>query len=537
VIGSPVSGANFTLQGYVYDQFGNPLPSATVQITRVDVPDSTTLSTNQSGYFTASLINGIYVVDVSKNGYTHISFCVEGKDYTQTYNIYLFNINWLLGIQSFMDNTNAQIQQVYNLYIGINDNVNRLLMLYQSLSDNLNENLSVICSVLNELLSSQQTMLAMIGSIQNQIQILASGYDQLENRVAYLENQVGIMNGRFSVMESSLDNLQIRIIQVESRIENIVIEYIENITIENITNMIIENITRVENIYVENYYVENITIENITVENTSVYYITENIVIIERVDISENINMILSLFGDLKNRVETLEVWMSAVENNVNIVNNRLNDINNRLFLLEQLLKVPSGFPSYTVKVKLIDENSFDIHDEKIWLIMANGRVLEGVTSPAVFENVLADRVVIRYKDLRYEFVLNSNTNILIQVKENVAQVLTMVRIVIPNLKEGSRATIIVDDGKYSFWTYENAITVWLPVGEHKIQIFTNDQKGETTLYASHEPEEQTLYLQSSTGVLTWVTPLAIAVGVIVLLSLLGLAWAWSQKRYRYRWR
>jgi hypothetical protein len=255
------------------------------------------------------------------------------------------------------------------------------------------------------------------------------------------------------------------------------------------------------------------------------------------IEMAENINVLMSMFENLEMRMNNLEVWISAVENNVNVVNNTMNDINNRLFLLEQLLKVPSGFPSYTVKVKLIDENSFDIHDEKIWLIMANGRILEGVSSPAVFENVLADHVVIRYKDLRYEFVLNSNTNILIQVKENVAQVLTMVRIVIPNLKEGSWATIIIDGGKYSFWTYENAITVWLPVGEHKIQIFTNDQKGETTLYASHEPEEQTLYLQSSTGVLTWVTPLAIVVSVIVLLSFLGLAWAWSQRRYRYSWR
>jgi hypothetical protein len=530
----PVSGANFTIQGYVYDQFGNPLPSATVQITEVDVPNSTTVSTNQSGYFTASLINGIYVVDVSKNGYTHISFCVQGKDYTQTYNIYLFNINWLLGIQSFMDNTNAQIQQLYNLYYGINDNVNRLFMLYQSLKDNIEENLSVICDILNQLISEQQTILSTITSIQNQIQILANNYEQLENRVDYLENQVGILNNRMSVMESGVENLQIRMTQVESRIENIVIEniYIENITIENITNMIIENITSVENIYVENYYIENITIENITVENTSVYYITENIVIIERVDISENINMILSLFDNLKNKVDTLEVWISAIDNNVNSINRELNSIDSRLFVIEQMLKVPSGFPTYTVKVKIVDENFDYIIGEKIWLIMANGRILES-TTPAVFDNVIADKVVVRYGDLRYEFVLNKDANILIMVKDNIPQVMTMVRINV-ELKDDV-AEIIVDGGKYIFWTTENYITVWLPVGEHTIEVKSGGYSGEMTLTGTHEPTEQNVELQKAEGIgLT--TKILLALSIMALLMLVAIAVSRRKRYYRLRW-
>jgi molecular chaperone GrpE (heat shock protein) len=318
------------------------------------------------------------------------------------------------------------------------------------------------------LLSTQQIILTTIVSIQSQIQILTNEYQQLENRVDYLEEQVNMLNNKMAVMESSMENMKI---EMESEIENL------------------------------------------------------------RIEITENIKAIISSFENLKARVDDLEVGLSAVENNLNAINNQLNVINSRLFVLEQMLKVPSGFPAYTVKVKLVDENFNDIIGEKIWLIMANGRILEN-TTPAVFDNVIADKVVVRYGDLRYEFVLNKDANILIMIKDNIPQVMTMVRINV-ELKDNV-AEIIIDGGKYIFWTSENQITIWLPVGEHTIEVKSGGYSGEMTLTGTHEPTEQYIELQKAEGIgLT--TKILLALSIMALLMLMAIAVS-RRRYYRLRW-
>jgi len=467
---APVS-AGFTVNGYVYDQFGNPLSGVLVKFIDCNRDEETDVYTDNNGYFSVYLDSGRYLMTVEKAGYTAISGYVEGAKNVLSYKFYLFNINWLRAIQSFMDNTNAQIQQLFNLYSQINENMTVMFNLYEQLKGMLEENLTVIYNVLNQLLTSQQMMLNMINTIQTQIQILSAGYQELKDNYNYLKQQIDIINSRIDEMKTE--------------------------TAELIENLKIELETEIENL---------------------------------KIELEAEIENLINEIENMKQRMNAIERAISNLENNMASIQNSINMLEARLFIIEQMLKVPYGFPTYTVKVKLVDENFNDINNEIVWLLMANGRILENKTSPAVFENVIADRTVVRYKDLRYEFILNNNANLLIMVKDNVAQVMTMVRI---NVNLVDNYAIVIIDGKDTYVITDNQLTLFLPAGEHTIEVRSGSYKGEAKITATHEPVEQYIELQKTELPIS--AKLLLAGLVLIFMMLIAVALSRRKVRY-YRW-
>jgi hypothetical protein len=305
-----------------------------------------------------------------------------------------------------MDNTNAQIQQLYNLYYGINENVNALFSLYRQLKDNMEENLTTIYNILNQLLSTQEIILTSISSIQSQIQILTINYQQLENSVLYLEEQISIINDRMSIMENTFENFEI--------------------------------------------------------------------------EMRDNINAIIDEMVTINAYIDNLRTTINSLQSNINSIQNEINLIELRLNMLEQLLEVPSGFPTYLVRVNVVDEDFNRIENVYVYLIMANGRMLSSL-SPAVFENVLADKTVIRCDNVRYEFVLDSPTYLTLMRYNYV------VTMIYGNINFEYPVSIFVDGENKG--VFENTYYIFTSVGEHTIEARYNNYYFEKKVELTHKSQ------------------------------------------------
>lgn len=349
----PVSGANITISGYVYNLYGNPVDNAWVRTYNANTGELIGETyTNSLGYYSLVTSGDRSLFVISKDGY-----------YTYVAYFDLNNYNYTLDVCLLF-----AIENVENIKNNVDNLRNILDYLYRLIYDNI---------------------LVDISAIKENMQNINVVVANMDIRLTFLETSVG------EIMEN-IENLKSWAQEVNENLYNIFVE-------------------------VENCYQAIQSLDNM-------------------------INDIMLDIVDLQNRMTFIELEVERIK---------------------QMITIPSEIPRYNVRV-LIDEPSL------VWLTSANVVPMVGYGTDILFENVVADEVVVRCGLLRYVFVLDNDTVIRIQDVEGIKEVVSNVTIEV-NISNLIRVELY--SAKYRFVKEGIGIVKFenIPVGTYTMRIFSDE--------------------------------------------------------------
>lgn len=299
-----------------------------------------------------------------------------------------------------------------------------------------------------------------IRNIENEIR-------QLEDNVLFLKNEIDNIKERLTKVEVDIDLIKERISRLEQNIENLEEE-------------IVRLNDRINELWA---YIDN-TIK-------TMYGYIENL----RRDIYEYINEVKE---NIMSRVRILEERTDNVELKINELEIRVSNLELKVREIEEKITIPEGIPKYSIEGKIWykdEEFMFPFSNQYVWLLTYNLIPIETYTDEEGyyrFDNVVGDRVVLRYRDLRYEWVLDDNDYVRIVYEDNNAYVVGKIYgyIYLDNelFENDVRVSLIGEDyekTKYVVGYYEFD---YVPIGEYKL-IVSDNYKYEADIVITHKTQ------------------------------------------------
>jgi len=238
----------------------------------------------------------------------------------------------------------------------------------------------------------------------------------------------------------------------------------------------------------------------------------------------EGVDQLEDEVQDLQSRVGELEVRISNLE--VQVYNIWL-----KIAEIEKKITVPEGIPRFTIsgRVSKVCENYSEPYGGLyVWIGSYNLVPMDTYTDSSGsfrFENVVGDRVVLRVKDLRYEWILtrDANINVFYSLSENRTYVVSTVygkiylgENIYENQVEVSLIGVnrVYSDNFVGGYCFQN-----VEVGEYVLIARAGDLTFTKQLVVTHEPLEQDIALQKAVAGMWWVMPL---IGAVLLTTFVG---------------
>lgn len=320
--------------------------------------------------------------------------------------------------------------------------------------------------------------------VENQIWGIQENIGEIREEIAEIWEGIAFQSYEINSLKQRVENLENRMDQLENKVsrieENLDLVWRELKATENLLTEMIERITELE--------------QEVT---------------------------------DLQSRVADLEIRVSNLE--VQVYNIWL-----KIAEIERKITVPEGIPRFSISgrvFRMCENLSEPYPDVYVWIGSYNLVPMDTYTDLSggfEFENVVGDRVVLRVKDLRYEWILNKDAELWIyySLSENRTFVVSpcvygsiyLGENLYENQVEVTLVGVNVDrvysDNFTKTYQFQN-----VEVGEYTLIAKAGDLKFVKELVVTHEPLKQDIALQKAVGGAWWIMPL---VGGILLTTFVG---------------
>jgi predicted nucleic acid-binding Zn-ribbon protein len=460
--------------------------SATIVINISFDSDSYVVQTDEQGYWTENVKEGKYYIYVSKEGYCSYLDYLEVKS-----NLTLTTYLMQLVEKTVLELRVEALENLIPVIFGRLDNIDRE-----------------------------------ISAIYGEIGLLKERVSCLEQRMTSAEENIENLRAELDLTKQRLANDEDRISQLEKDVQNIY----------NVIAGIQENIEGIR------ARLGNLEARTQVLENKVCVLEEWRIVVDQRLqELFERVENLEIKTAELDRRVTSLEQRMDEAEDRISQLEQNLYQLGLRVAEIERQIIIPKEIPRVkvegTVMVKISDNVYQPLKGELVWIVSYNLVPMATYTDDTGyyrFENVVADEVSVRCRDLRYTTVLRKDAcvRIVYDESENETYVVSRIwgKLYLDGLATENTITVYLRGEKIAIlenfgggvYCFDN-----IPVGQYTIYAYYKTEKGKemkTIQYVTltHEPLELDLHLSETT--IGWVLPVATGTLVMVgtLIALFG---------------
>lgn len=449
--------------------------------------DSYVVETNEQGYWTENVKEGKYYIYVSKEGYcSYLDYLEVKSNLTLTLTTYLIQLvektvlelriealeNLIPIIFGRLDNIDREISEIYGEIGSLKERVSSLEQRMTQTEENI-ENLRVELELTKQRLASDEERISQLEKdVQNIYNIIAGIQENIEGIRARLDN----LEARTQVLENKVCVLEEWRIVVDQRLQ--------------------ELFGRVENLEIKT--------------------------------------------AELDRRVASLEQRMNETENRISQLEQNLYQLGLRVAEIERQIAIPKEIPRVRVEgtmVKIHDNVYQPLKGELVWIVSYNLVPMATYTDDTGyyrFENVVADEVSVRCRDLRYTTVLTKDAFVRIVYDENENKTYVVSRIwgklYLDGLATENTITVYLRGEKIAILeNFGGGVYCFdgIPVGQYTVYAYYKTDRGKEMkamqyVTLTHEPLQLDLHLSETT--IGWALPVATGTLVMVgtLIALLG---------------
>jgi predicted nucleic acid-binding Zn-ribbon protein len=544
----------YTLEGYVYDVTNNkPLEDALVQIIKVKPAIVKTVRiTISENYEVTVVVDGVQA---------QVLQVYVGKTFIRIYFVYnginvLFKIKKVASVtivinisldgDSYVVQTNEQGYWTENVeagkyYIYVSKGGYCSYLDYLDVESNL-----TLTTYLMQLVEKTALELR-VEALENLIPIIFGRLDNIDREISVIYGEIGSLKDRVTSLEQrmtsaeeNIENLRAELDWTKQRLasDEERISQLEK-DVQNIYNIIAGIQENIEGIRAR---LDNLEARTQVLENKVCVLEEWRIVVDQRLqELFGRVENLEIKTAELDRRVTGLEQRMDEAESKISQLEQNLYQLGLRVAEIEKEITIPKEIPRVkvegTVMAKVCDNVYEPLRGELVWIVSYNLVPMATYTDDTGhyrFENVVADEVSVRCRDLRYTTVLTKDAFVRIVYDENENKTYVVSRIwgklYLDGLATENTITVYLRGEKVAILeNFSGGVYCFdgIPVGQYTVYAYYKTEKGKEMkamqyVTLTHEPLQVDLHLSEAT--IGWVLPVATGTLIMVgtLIALLG---------------
>jgi predicted nucleic acid-binding Zn-ribbon protein len=412
----------------------------TINITISTDCDSYVLQTDENGYWNIELSEGKYYINVSKDGYTSYLHYLEVKENNLTVTTYLLTLEKETELERRVDNLENQVKLLWK---ETNNIWNRIYEISENI-DNINRDLLNRISYLNSLIQQTEENLkrALEQGLENARMEREILKQKIENEIENLRNDflnaVNLINQQLNEVRSEINQERQLIIEIQ------------------------DNFNSFKDIVSKTLEVLNSKIENI---------------MLDIANLNNRLNVLELKVDEHEIRISNLELELRLFEEKINY----------EIEQIKEQITIPINIPKYSLTVYTyyhIYDNYIPYDNQYVYVLTYNVIPMDGYTKDGkiTFYNIVADKVVVKYLDCRYEFILENDDVVRFVTNWHtyVVSSITFYSLEGENIKVNLKGNGI----DLTFNVVDNVTYDFLPIGDYTITYNGKEEK----ITLTHKP-------------------------------------------------